>query len=334
MSRAGKRLIQAAKEAAAIARGESTPDQCSIRLCLDKFGSVSVWRGCVLNSARSTPISRTLSTNAGLGTFWRATMAWLRLPQRTVNLFGATTGGVRLDSDGVTDAKGTTGPEAPSRRDRGCRHDRQDCDRRDYGRTEAQVGPHPERQGGGTRACQISVNRGALADRQEGGAGQVGIMPNHSARAIANEFLRRRASAAWPQQLVLQKLTYIAHGWNLAINKEPLITEAAEAWDNGPVFRSIWDHIKSFGYRGPNCELSNPETGEPILEQLSPQETAIIDHVWKKYGTMSAKQLSEATHRPDTPWYKAYFGRYRNAPLLDDDIRSHYIKLAMAGRGK
>lgn len=37
MSRAGKRLIQAAKEAAAIARGESTPDQCSIRLCLDKF---------------------------------------------------------------------------------------------------------------------------------------------------------------------------------------------------------------------------------------------------------------------------------------------------------
>lgn len=157
-------------------------------------------------------------------------------------------------------------------------------------------------------------------------------MPRYPAEAIANEFLRRRGSSAWPQQMLLQKLSYIAHGWNLAINGEPLIEEAPEAWDNGPVFRSIWNHIRDFGYRGPNCELTDPESGRPIAADLSPTERAVIDHVWKKYGRYSATELSDMTHEPGTPWYKAYFGRSRNAALRNDEIKEHYVALALAGR--
>ena len=127
-------------------------------------------------------------------------------------------------------------------------------------------------------------------------------MPNHSAVAIANEFLTRRDSSAWPQQMLIQKLSYIAHGWNLAINGSPLIGETPEAWDNGPVYRDLWDHIRFNGYRGENCELIDPVSGDVVRAELSREEVQVIDHVWQKYGHHRAQDLSRMTHEPGTPW--------------------------------
>ena len=157
-------------------------------------------------------------------------------------------------------------------------------------------------------------------------------MPQHSAVEIANEFLTRRATSAWPQQMKIQKLAYIANGWNLAINNELLIDEAPQAWDNGPVYWSMWRHIKDYGYQGPSCELVGPFGGPPITAHLSPSEKEIIDHVWNRYGHLSASQLSDMTHEPGTPWTRAYMERGRNAELNAEEIRQHYINLAMAGR--
>jgi len=158
-------------------------------------------------------------------------------------------------------------------------------------------------------------------------------MPNHSAKAIANEFLKRRASPFFPAQMQLQKLVYIAHGWNLAINGEPLVLEPAQAWDNGPVYRSIWNHIRDFGY-GPNCTLVDQNSKDEISESLSVQETAVVDHVWGKYGDLSASELSNRTHEPNSPWSEAYFSRGRNANLNNEIIKKYYIELALAGRHK
>jgi uncharacterized phage-associated protein len=157
-------------------------------------------------------------------------------------------------------------------------------------------------------------------------------MANYSAKAIVNEFLHRRGGGTWPQQMYIQKLAYIAHGWNLAINNEPLIAEQPEAWDNGPVFRSVWDHIRDYGYRGRDYALVDPLTSEEFKADLKPDERAVIDHVWRKYGLKSADDLSGMTHEPDTPWYKAYLTRGRNALLSNAEIADHYVKLAMAGR--
>lgn len=156
-------------------------------------------------------------------------------------------------------------------------------------------------------------------------------MPNHSAVAIANEFLDRRGSDAWPQQMLIQKLAYIANGWNLAINGQPLIEEPPEAWDNGPVYRSLWDHIRDSGYRGPNCTLTDPALSQPLREPLTPSERQIIDHVWTKYGSLGAGKLSAMTHEPNTPWSRAY-ARGRNSSLRNDEITAHYRELALAGR--
>jgi uncharacterized phage-associated protein len=159
-------------------------------------------------------------------------------------------------------------------------------------------------------------------------------MANHSAREIANEFLKRRKSNLQPQQMLIQKLVYIAHGWNLAINNEPLVAESPEAWDNGPVFRSLWDHIRDYGYKGENRELCDQTNNAEFNAVLSQSETAVIDHVWNKYGQLGAAKLSRMTHEPDTPWSKAYFSRGKNAALDNQEIKKHYIDLAMAGRAK
>lgn len=157
-------------------------------------------------------------------------------------------------------------------------------------------------------------------------------MPFHDPRAIANEFLARRNSDAWPKQLAIQKLCHIANGWNLVINGSRLTSSLPEAWDNGPVYREIWDHIRDFGYRGDKCELFDPSQNEPFRAELDDRERAVIDLVWGKYGQLPAHQLRELTHEPNSPWDKAYFGRGRNAELDESEIRRHYIELANAGR--
>lgn len=157
-------------------------------------------------------------------------------------------------------------------------------------------------------------------------------MGNYSAKAIANEFLRRRASTAWPQQMLIQKLTYIAHGWNLAINGQPLVEELPQAWDNGPVYRSLWEHIRDYGYNGETCQLIDPEKKEAFSAELTSAEKSVIDHVWKKYGEFGAGKLSAMTHEPGTPWSSAYFNRGRNAALDNAEIKKHYVDLALAGR--
>lgn len=152
----------------------------------------------------------------------------------------------------------------------------------------------------------------------------------HDARAIANEFLKLKKGPV--NQMWLQKLVYIAHGWNLAINSEPLVEDLAEAWDGGPVFRKIWNHFRDLGRNGKNGLLGR-RNGDPFETKLSASEFAIIKHVWRRYGDYSGRELSEMTHQEGTPWSNTYFGRGRNSALNEEDIKQHFTELALAGRG-
>ena len=151
----------------------------------------------------------------------------------------------------------------------------------------------------------------------------------HDARAIANEFLKLNGGPM--NQMKLQKLVYMAHGWNLAIRNEPLVSGRFEAWDGGPVMRSIWNHIRDFGFSTVNGLLGR-SVDKPFEESLTPEERGIIEHVWNKYGGFTGLQLSQMTHQPGTPWTNTYFGEGRNRPLSNDDIKQHFTELALAGR--
>lgn len=156
------------------------------------------------------------------------------------------------------------------------------------------------------------------------------VMPNHSPLAIANEFLKLRGGTSLPAQMQLQKWVYIAHGWNLAINQEPLVSDRPEAWDGGPVFRAIWNHIRDWGF-GQSRLLENREK-VPYSALLNNREVKIISLVWDKYRSFTGYELSQMTHQPNTPWTKAYFGRGQNAAISNRDTQEHYTELALAGR--
>lgn len=155
-------------------------------------------------------------------------------------------------------------------------------------------------------------------------------MPGHDPRAIANEFIKLSGNRPF-NQMWLQKLVYIANGWNLAINREPLTNARIEAWDGGPVYRTIWNHLRDYGCDKESKLLCQYGDG-PYEADLTPEERAVIERVWKRYGEYSGLELSQMTHQAGTPWSNTYFGRGKNAALDESEIQRHFVNLALAGR--
>ncbi|MBW6522428.1 DUF4065 domain-containing protein [Sphingomonas sp. RHCKR47] len=158
---------------------------------------------------------------------------------------------------------------------------------------------------------------------------------------IANEFLAQPGAIGSLTQMQLQKLTYLANGWNWAINGEQLISEPVEAWDYGPVYRDLYDHTKFFG-KQPLSRGVTPDDSEAARvfgipgggrspayhAHLHPRERAVVEHVWRRYGRLSGAQLSSMTHQRGTPWFETYTKSGKSAPIDQGLIRRHYDDLA------
>ncbi len=172
----------------------------------------------------------------------------------------------------------------------------------------------------------------------------------YSPAAVANEFLeraRKDGKAITPMQLI--KLTYIAHGWYLAVNNTPLINEPIEAWKFGPVIPSLFHEFKEFK-GNPIRRLSYARTNDSwdeesefdVEETFVPSEDTdtikLLDWVWKSYGHFSGAQLSNLTHNPGTPWARRHTESqsdvYSNVPIPDEEIRKHYLELWATRSGK
>ena len=158
--------------------------------------------------------------------------------------------------------------------------------------------------------------------------------------AIANEFIRLAdAEGRTLTQMQLQKLVYIAHGWNLAINGAPLTVDEPQAWDYGPVYPELWKALRSYGrepverlikYRDYMPFASSDKVAEAELED---HERALIERVYSDYGKFPAFKLSALTHRDGTPWTQVYddgAGKFDEIPA--DKIREHFVDLARTRR--
>lgn len=129
--------------------------------------------------------------------------------------------------------------------------------------------------------------------------------------AIANEFvvLGRRDGAVDMTPMKLQKLVYLAHGWNLANFATPLISESVQAWRYGPVVPSLYHELKELGRESivdpiePAVSVGFWPPGEaPRVPFDRTDALAVVEAVWKHYGTLSPLQLSNLTHERGTPW--------------------------------
>jgi uncharacterized phage-associated protein len=129
-------------------------------------------------------------------------------------------------------------------------------------------------------------------------------------KAVANAVLDKSFAAKKPiSPLKLQKLLYYANGYYSGAYGKPLVDEAFEAWQYGPVVPSIYHEFKGFG-NGPITRAAteldwDAEEEIPVACVFDdPRVQRVIDYVWRTYGSMSPIALSEMTHRPDSPWDK------------------------------
>ncbi len=141
---------------------------------------------------------------------------------------------------------------------------------------------------------------------------------------VVNWFLSKSTDELPITHLALQKLLYIAQGWNKAINGKWLFEDDCEAWAHGAVYRQIYDRFKKFKY--------NPL---PKIEKeiyLDKDEEKVLDMVFKQYFQVyTAKMLEEICHieKPYILSRKGYDKSDRCENIISkDNIESYYNDVA------
>lgn len=125
--------------------------------------------------------------------------------------------------------------------------------------------------------------------------------------------------AVTPMQLI--KLVYVAHGYMLGSHGKPLLSEPVEAWQYGPVVRSVYDAVKK--YR--SSPVEQIDISDPVA--LSDEEEAVLDRVVATYGKHDGIVLSAATHKPGTPWDVTWSTFGKNSDISNDLIENFYTNL-------
>jgi uncharacterized phage-associated protein len=126
----------------------------------------------------------------------------------------------------------------------------------------------------------------------------------YNAVAVANYFVQRALmDNADMTPIKLVKLTYIAHGWYLAITAgKPLIGEAVVAWRYGPIIQSVYHAFKKYGREQITSLEFDYCNRIATIEDRKAKE--ILDRVWSVYKDFTGPQLSALTHRTGSPWDK------------------------------
>ncbi|PCK03620.1 MAG: hypothetical protein COA42_20455 [Alteromonadaceae bacterium] len=158
----------------------------------------------------------------------------------------------------------------------------------------------------------------------------------YSAKAVANLLIDvARENGSSLDQMKLQKLVYITHGWNLAITNKPLIEDGIQAWKYGPVIPVLYEEFKNCGRNDIMDYATDVNVADDLSFSFTPPKInendsatyKLANKIWATYGKYSGPQLSNLTHMPDTPWDKAYIGG--GQAVIDNSlIREHFVNLS------
>lgn len=99
----------------------------------------------------------------------------------------------------------------------------------------------------------------------------------------------------------LQKLLYYAYSWYLVEKegKETLFNEEIEAWQYGPVIRSVYNIYNKF-----KADIIKESLGgdDSVLNE---EQKSLVRETFLAYGDKTAIQLMRLTHS-ETPWVKSF----------------------------
>ncbi|MBU0578840.1 DUF4065 domain-containing protein [Patescibacteria group bacterium] len=137
---------------------------------------------------------------------------------------------------------------------------------------------------------------------------------------VANYFIQASSQDDEPDltNLKLQKLLYFAQGQYLAKFNKPLFEDDIEAWEYGPVVKSVYHQFKHCG--------AFPITAFDIDSEvnISDEKTLFLKKVWSKYAKYSAEHLVDITHKKGSPWEKNYKNGLNNI-IPQNELRHYFL---------
>jgi uncharacterized phage-associated protein len=143
---------------------------------------------------------------------------------------------------------------------------------------------------------------------------------------IANDLIAMaRSEGKAFDQMHLQELVYIAHGWCLVITGEPLTGDRPEALEHGPEYRRLADALARWGVQPvtseielPHQHLNRSETDATFAaNELLAVEREILGRIYSEYGDLQTRQLALLTRSRGTPWdhvFASGAGKGRDIP--------------------
>jgi uncharacterized phage-associated protein len=126
-----------------------------------------------------------------------------------------------------------------------------------------------------------------------------------------------------PMQLL--KLVYLCHGWMLGLYGRQLVSDEVEAWQYGPVIRSLYEKVRQFKSNAVEGPLS--QKTEVVFDAA---ERSIMDQIYTHYGQYSGPSLSRLTHKEGSPWHKTWTLEGKNSIISNDIIEDYYRNLSKA----
>lgn len=144
---------------------------------------------------------------------------------------------------------------------------------------------------------------------------------------IANEFLSLARKEDRPiTNMKIQKLLYFSQGHSMSTLKRDLIRDDCHAWDYGPVFPSVYHHLKKYGADSIDGEILDEEEPCRFIPILLPDEKELLEAIWDKYGSLSALRLSEMSHVTQGPWAVTRRNSHdKQSPVIPKELIRNYF---------
>jgi uncharacterized phage-associated protein len=120
--------------------------------------------------------------------------------------------------------------------------------------------------------------------------------------------------------LKIQKLLYYAQAWYLVNYGHRLFDDPIEAWDFGPVIRSIYGKWKKFDRKPIQYVPNNKE--ESVFDK---RQLVFLEEFYRIFSSFSSTALVSMTHNED-PWKKTFVPGENNI-ISSALMKNYYTKL-------
>lgn len=118
-------------------------------------------------------------------------------------------------------------------------------------------------------------------------------------------------------------MVYFAHGWHLAIEGIPLISERVGAMRHGPAIKSINKFYNKVKDIYATLDLS-------VLGEIKELDYEFLDGIWAFYGHLNEIEMLSLCLESGTPWNMTYEASSADLYIDNRVIKQHYRLLHMS----